>query len=236
MADENVEFRVVSTPRMTQTVQMVLRAMLYHKGEPLYAAEIRDLTGIDSGVMSPILTRLEAFGWIKCEWRENPTEGRPRRKYCWLVEEKVEDIRSALEHAARAFQGFGGELHRGELQRVVLNRMENGDLLLDGLRVTEQQAVEYVRGFSSLSMEIPGQSLADKLTRYLQNEIQDHQADPQDPLLQWYVDVDCIDCDAKEFWKAVQAALEKFYDTSPALTTEVPVIDTEETPSDSSQG
>ena len=71
------------TPRMTQTTQAVLRALLEDPKKDLYGLEICAATGLPSGTVHPILARFEALGWLDSAWEQvDPREqGRPRRRY-----------------------------------------------------------------------------------------------------------------------------------------------------------
>jgi PadR family transcriptional regulator PadR len=90
-------------PRMTQTTQAVLRAMLVDPSKDLYGLEICAATGLPSGTVHPILARFEALGWLDSAWEQvDPREqGRPRRRYYRLNPNGVAMARDAL---ARAYE------------------------------------------------------------------------------------------------------------------------------------
>lgn len=90
-------------PRMTQTTQAVLRALLEDPANDLYGLEICAATGLPSGTVHPILARFEALGWLDSSWEQvDPREqGRPRRRYYRLNSNGVSLARDAL---ARAYQ------------------------------------------------------------------------------------------------------------------------------------
>ncbi len=92
-----------SPPRMTQTTQTVLRALLDDLGKDLYGLEICAATGLPSGTVHPILARFEALGWLDSSWEQvDPREqGRPRRRYYRLNAAGAGLARDAL---ARAYE------------------------------------------------------------------------------------------------------------------------------------
>jgi len=93
----------VPPPRMTQTTQAVLRALLEEPERQLYGLEICAGTGLPSGTVHPILARFEALGWLDSAWEQvDPREqGRPRRRYYRLNANGIGMARDAL---ARAYQ------------------------------------------------------------------------------------------------------------------------------------
>jgi len=92
-----------SPPRMTQTTQAVLRALLEDPTKDLYGLEICAATGLPSGTVHPILARFEALGWLDSAWEQvDPREqGRPRRRYYKLSSNGIALSRDAL---ARAYE------------------------------------------------------------------------------------------------------------------------------------
>lgn len=91
-------------PRMTQTTQAVLRALLEHPSKELYGLEICAKAGLPSGTIHPILARLEKAGWLESSWEEiDPHEqGRPRRRYYKLSPDGAELARIALARATES--------------------------------------------------------------------------------------------------------------------------------------
>jgi DNA-binding PadR family transcriptional regulator len=85
---------------MTIPTQLVLHALLHHP-EPAYGLEIRRATGLPSGTVHPILTRLHAAGWLASTWENaDPRErGRPRRRYHQLTPAGAAQARRALAAA-----------------------------------------------------------------------------------------------------------------------------------------
>ena len=88
-------------PKMTLTVQLVLRAMLAEPSREMYGLEIGGEAGLPSGTVHPILARLERFGWARSSWEDTDpaTAGRPRRRYYRLTEDGAVLARSALAQA-----------------------------------------------------------------------------------------------------------------------------------------
>lgn len=92
------------SPRMTQSTQQVLRAMLLDPGQEMYGVEIGSAAALPSGTVHPILARLEGLGWLESRWEDvDPSEeGRPARRYYRLTPTGVVAARDAL---ARAYRG-----------------------------------------------------------------------------------------------------------------------------------
>lgn len=86
-------------PRMTLQTQLVLRAMLEDPSRQRYGLELCERTGLASGTIYPIVTRLEQAGWMESFWEapeQHVAEGRPRRRYYRLTRDGAERARSAL--------------------------------------------------------------------------------------------------------------------------------------------
>jgi PadR family transcriptional regulator PadR len=98
-----------TNPRMTLQTQIVLRQALVEPNREWYGLEMVQATGLPTGTVYPIITRLEQAHWIVSRW-ETPAEqaeygqARPRRRYYQLTEEGAENARLALAtaHANRA--------------------------------------------------------------------------------------------------------------------------------------
>src|SRR3982750_3826193 len=84
--------------RMTLQTQLVLRAMLERPTHEFYGLEICKASGLASGTIHPILSRLEQAGWLTSRWEDiDPhEEGRPRRRFYSLSPEGAERARDAL--------------------------------------------------------------------------------------------------------------------------------------------
>ncbi|NKZ07896.1 PadR family transcriptional regulator [Actinomadura latina] len=84
---------------MTLQTQMVLRQALSEPTREWYGLEMVQATGLPSGTVYPIITRLEQRHWIASRWEdpaEHEAEGRPRRRYYQLTKEGTEAARLAL--------------------------------------------------------------------------------------------------------------------------------------------
>lgn len=93
-----------TNPRMTQTTQAVLRALLEQPSKELYGLEICAKAELPSGTIHPILARLEKIGWLESSWEEiDPHQhGRPRRRYYKLSPDGAERARIALARATES--------------------------------------------------------------------------------------------------------------------------------------
>jgi PadR family transcriptional regulator, regulatory protein PadR len=91
----------VTGPKMTLTVQLVLRAMLAEPSREMYGLEIGGEAGLPSGTVHPILARLEGAGWAQSCWEDTDpaAAGRPRRRYYKLTQDGAERARIALAQA-----------------------------------------------------------------------------------------------------------------------------------------
>ena len=90
--------------RLTGTTRQVLGALVAHPARDHHGAQIRADTGLPTGRIYPVLTRLEALQWLDSGW-ESPTEqvqGWPRRRYYRLNPQGLAQIRGALASAAAA--------------------------------------------------------------------------------------------------------------------------------------
>jgi PadR family transcriptional regulator, regulatory protein PadR len=90
-----------SGPRMTLTVQLVLRALLADPAQEKYGLQICTEAGLPSGTIHPILARLEGLGWLESSWEDTDPreEGRPRRRYYKLTQAGALRAQNALDHA-----------------------------------------------------------------------------------------------------------------------------------------
>jgi PadR family transcriptional regulator, regulatory protein PadR len=91
-------------PKMTQTTQAVLRALLEKPADEHYGLEICAKAGLPGGTIYPILARLENAGWLESRWEAvSPhEEGRPRRRYYRLSLDGAEQARHALTRVSEA--------------------------------------------------------------------------------------------------------------------------------------
>jgi DNA-binding PadR family transcriptional regulator len=91
-------------PRMTLQMQLVLRALLDEPARHRYGLELCEATGLPSGTIYPILSRLEQIRWVESSWEDPATHeaaGRPRRRYYLLTSDGAERARHALAASYR---------------------------------------------------------------------------------------------------------------------------------------
>lgn len=84
--------------KMTVPVAKVLAALLADPTGEHYGLQLMQQTGIASGTLYPVLTRLQNAGWLTARWEdEDPSDaGRPVRRYYQLTAEGAEQARTAL--------------------------------------------------------------------------------------------------------------------------------------------
>ena len=77
----------------------VLRVLLDHPRAAHYGLELSKHSGVVTGTIYPILTRLEQAGWVVSGWEDNDpsSAGRPRRRLYWLTDQGIEKASLALE-------------------------------------------------------------------------------------------------------------------------------------------
>jgi DNA-binding PadR family transcriptional regulator len=94
---------------MTLTIQLVLRALLADPGREMYGLEIMRGAGLPSGTLYPILSRLEAAGWLEKRTEDiDPRKAeRPRRHYYKLTGKGVTEAREAMVRAAVQLAALG---------------------------------------------------------------------------------------------------------------------------------
>ncbi len=66
--------------RFTATTLAVVRALHDLEGEP-YGHQLCQVTGIPSGVVYPILARLESAGWLVSRWDADDSRRGSRRRF-----------------------------------------------------------------------------------------------------------------------------------------------------------
>lgn len=73
--------------RMTLQTLQVLQALLERPADEHYGLRISEHSGLPTGSIYPILTRLETAGWVTSDWEEidESAEGRRRRRYYQLT-------------------------------------------------------------------------------------------------------------------------------------------------------
>lgn len=95
-------------PRMTLTVQLVLRALLADPTQEMYGLQICAAAGLPSGTIHPILARLEGLGWLESWWEDTDPhqQGRPRRRYYKLTQAGALRAQHALDRASTPVSGI----------------------------------------------------------------------------------------------------------------------------------
>lgn len=81
-----------------------------------YGFELMRVTGLPSGTVYPILTRLEAAGLVRSRWEAEEKaheQGRPRRRYYEMTSEGEARLQEAVERLARQSHLFGDALQPG---------------------------------------------------------------------------------------------------------------------------
>jgi DNA-binding PadR family transcriptional regulator len=86
---------------MTMPTLQVLRALLDGGPSDRYGLRICEETGLPSGTVYPILSRLERAGWLDSEWEavDPVSEGRPRRRIYTLSKAGAETARRKIAEA-----------------------------------------------------------------------------------------------------------------------------------------
>lgn len=87
--------------RLTLQTLQVLRVLLTDPLDEHYGLEISKGSGLATGSIYPILTRLETAGWITSSWEEidESSEGRRRRRYYRLTEDGAQYAQEAVLNA-----------------------------------------------------------------------------------------------------------------------------------------
>lgn len=95
-----VDFRV--TPMVVSVLgQFVLAAEEDGSDAELYGTQLKQLTGLKSGTIYPILDRLFDAGMLVDRWEEPEVTGRPRRRYYRLAKGKLTLARDLLAGAGK---------------------------------------------------------------------------------------------------------------------------------------
>ncbi|GGZ80143.1 PadR family transcriptional regulator [Streptomyces bluensis] len=109
--------------RITSATLDVLEAFLVSR-EELHGFAVAKAAGKPTGSIYPILARLEEAGWLDSHWEtENPTEGRPRRRFYFLTPTGAEQARSVvIERRGQLPTPAGAPPSRPKLALGVLTR------------------------------------------------------------------------------------------------------------------
>lgn len=83
---------------MTTSVAALLAVLLEDPHAERYGLELMRATGLPSGTLYPILTRLQEAGWLRADWEDvDPSAaGRPARRYYRLTPEGAAAARTEL--------------------------------------------------------------------------------------------------------------------------------------------
>lgn len=89
---------MVQEVRITTSVAKVLRAFLEDVNKPRYGFDLMRDTGLASGSLYPILTRLRVTGWLVAQFEEidEKAEGRPARRFYTLSADGAAAARVSL--------------------------------------------------------------------------------------------------------------------------------------------
>ena len=85
-------------PRITVPVAAVLAALLAEPDAERYGLDLIGQTGLPSGTLYPLLTRLQQAGWVEASWEQiDPAAaGRPARRYYRLTPTGVQAATESL--------------------------------------------------------------------------------------------------------------------------------------------
>jgi PadR family transcriptional regulator, regulatory protein PadR len=82
--------------RRTANAKKVATALLERPDVPHYGYDLRQRSGVRSGRLYPMLSRMLANGWLTDGW-ENPVPGRPPRRYYSLTPAGRDALRDLLD-------------------------------------------------------------------------------------------------------------------------------------------
>ncbi len=87
--------------RKTRTLVQVAQAVLDDAGGPLWGYQLSQASGVRSGPLSRILSRMLDEGWLTDGWEDRTTvqRGRPPRRYYTVTEPGREALRALLDEA-----------------------------------------------------------------------------------------------------------------------------------------
>ncbi|MEV0294456.1 helix-turn-helix transcriptional regulator [Nocardia sp. NPDC050710] len=92
---------MVGKVRITLQTLQVLQALLDRPADEHYGLKISENSGLPTGSIYPILTRLETAGWVSSDWEDidESAEGRRRRRYYRLTDPGARLAREEIEQA-----------------------------------------------------------------------------------------------------------------------------------------
>ncbi|HTT52594.1 MAG TPA: PadR family transcriptional regulator [Streptosporangiaceae bacterium] len=87
--------------KLTGPLERVLRAFLADPSQPRYGYDLMKASGLPSGTLYPMLSRLQDQGLASSAWEPPATQpgGRPSRRYYWLTDEGLQAGRLELARA-----------------------------------------------------------------------------------------------------------------------------------------
>lgn len=88
--------------KLTGPLERVLRAFLADPGTPRYGYDLMKASGLPSGTLYPMLSRLQEQGLVSSAWAPSGADGRPPRRYYQLTDEGIETGRQELARAGAA--------------------------------------------------------------------------------------------------------------------------------------
>lgn len=95
--------------RLTRTSRALLEALVDHFEDDLWGLKLCNITGLPSGTVYPILSRLEDLGWVATRWEadeDSPTRTTgPRRRFYTLTPDGLVSARAALATPAQGRSG-----------------------------------------------------------------------------------------------------------------------------------
>jgi PadR family transcriptional regulator, regulatory protein PadR len=91
--------------KLTGPLERVLRAFLADPAAPRYGYDLMKASGLPSGTLYPMLSRLQDEGLVSSAWEPAEAGGRPPRRYYRLTDEGIETGRQELARADSARRG-----------------------------------------------------------------------------------------------------------------------------------
>jgi DNA-binding PadR family transcriptional regulator len=85
--------------KLTGPLERVLRAFLADPSAPRYGYDLMKASGLPSGTLYPMLSRLQEQGMVSSDWEPAEAGGRPPRRYYRLTEDGIETARAELARA-----------------------------------------------------------------------------------------------------------------------------------------
>jgi PadR family transcriptional regulator, regulatory protein PadR len=101
--------------KLTGPLERVLRAFLADPAAPRYGYDLMKASGLPSGTLYPMLSRLQDQGLVSSAWEPpgGDGSGRPARRYYWLTDQGIETGRQELARAGAARAGARGKARAG---------------------------------------------------------------------------------------------------------------------------